>query len=216
MTITAERINELLSYDEVTGFFVWIGKGKGIRTGRRAGSVDAKNGYRMIRIDGVTYLAQRLAWFLLYGTWPRLIRFQNKNRDDCSKENLCEGFYLITKHDHRTKEGKAAFQKEYRDKFRHVFVSKERERKFGVDADEYDRMLASQGGVCAICKSEEKAMRYGKVLGMAVDHDHVTGRVRGLLCSACNKALGLLGDSVDRLSAATEYLRGYSEDRGTK
>ena len=206
MTITAERIRALLSYDEETGFFVWVAKGKGIRTGRRAGSVDPKNGYRMIRIDGVTYLAQRLAWFLLYGTWPRLIRFQNKDRDDCSKINLCEGFYLVTKHDHRTKEGLAAYQKEYRNKFRHVHVAKERERKFGVDAAEYDRMLKAHNGKCGICKREETATRMGKVLTLAVDHDHITGQVRGLLCSTCNKGLGMLGDTLERVQMAAAYL----------
>ena len=210
-TITAERIKELLSYDEDTGVFVWIGRGKGIRTGRRAGSIDPVNGYRAIRIDGVTYHAQRLAWFLLHGTWPRLIRFQNHDRDDCSKKNLCEGFYLITKHDHKTKEGKAAFQKEYRSKFRHVHVAKERERKFGVGAEAYEQMLLAHDGKCGICKREETATRMGKVLTLAVDHDHNTGQVRGLLCSTCNKGLGMLGDTLERAQMAVAYLSRTTE-----
>jgi hypothetical protein len=209
-TITIERLKEVLSYDPDSGIFVWIARGRGIRTGRQAGSIDPLNGYRMIRIDGVTYLAQRLAWFWIYGTWPRLIRFQNKNRDDCSKTNLCEGFYLITKHDHKTKEGKAAFQKEYRSKFRHVHVAKERKRKFGVGIEDYERMMIAQDGRCAICKLEETAMRQGKVLTLAVDHDHKTGAVRGLLCSTCNKGLGMLGDTLERVSEAAAYLKRHS------
>lgn len=68
--------------------------------------------------------------------------------------------------------------------------------KFGISPEEYDTILAAQRGVCAICKMPEKA-RAGKLAGkrstearaLAVDHDHRTGEVRGLLCAACNGAL---------------------------
>ena len=64
---------------------------------------------------------------------------------------------------------------------------------------EYKEMLESQGGVCAICG----AMPKGR---LAVDHDHATGQVRGLLCSPCNVALGFLRDDPIRLKAAIAYL----------
>lgn len=73
--------------------------------------------------------------------------------------------------------------------------------KYGITADEYDAMWTKQGGVCAICKKDCKT---GQAL--SVDHCHVTGEVRGLLCRKCNTALGHLGDSVDLLHAAIEYL----------
>ena len=53
------------------------------------------------------------------------------------------------------------------------------------------------GKVCAICGSDE---------GLAVDHDHETGRVRGVLCRSCNTGLGFFGDDVARLARAIEYL----------
>lgn len=81
--------------------------------------------------------------------------------------------------------------------------------KFGITLDEYNAISASQGGVCAICKMPEgifdkKANRFRS---LAVDHDHGTGAVRGLLCGACNKALGLFRDNVEIINKACEYLK---------
>lgn len=74
-------------------------------------------------------------------------------------------------------------------------------KKYGVSLEDYELMLASQGGVCAIC-----AEAPGKGV-LHVDHCHTTGRVRGLLCHKCNKALGLFADSPERLHSAATYLR---------
>jgi len=63
-------------------------------------------------------------------------------------------------------------------------------------------MLAHQGGVCAICK---RAPQDGKML--CVDHCHLTGAVRGLLCSNCNSALAFFREEPDALRAAIAYLR---------
>ena len=74
-----------------------------------------------------------------------------------------------------------------------------RDRLYGLEPGEYDCMVGSQGGVCAIC--ERVPAR-----GLVVDHDHDTGRVRGLLCSQCNLAMGQFGDDPERLEAARNYL----------
>jgi hypothetical protein len=50
----------------------------------------------------------------------------------------------------------------------------------------YSAMLAEQDGLCAICHRPETAVRHGKAMLLAVDHDHTTGAVRGLLCHNCN------------------------------
>ena len=76
-------------------------------------------------------------------------------------------------------------------------------RKFGITLDEYESMLESQGGVCAICKQPERGNRAKR---LAVDHCHETGVIRGLLCQSCNRALGLFKDDVDLLNAAINYL----------
>ena len=79
-------------------------------------------------------------------------------------------------------------------------------RTYGLGLEDYLRLLSSQGGGCAICgKTPEQERR-----NLAVDHDHTTGRIRGLLCALCNHRLigrhriGL--DSPARLRAAANYL----------
>jgi hypothetical protein len=75
-------------------------------------------------------------------------------------------------------------------------------RRYGITAEHYDRMLAEQSGVCAIC-CEAPAVH--------VDHDHVTKRIRGLLCFNCN---GALGQFRDRLSASCRLRRAHRQSRG--
>lgn len=84
--------------------------------------------------------------------------------------------------------------------------------KFGLSLEDYDRMLAEQGGTCAICPATEAGGRHNTFF--AVDHDHACcpgkgscGKcVRGLLCAKCNFALGQFDDDPDRLMAAVAYL----------
>lgn len=77
-------------------------------------------------------------------------------------------------------------------------------KKYGITPADYDRMLDEQGGVCAICRREGSVEMYGRL--MAVDHCHDTGRVRGLLCTACNTSIGQMQDDPNRLMAAAAYL----------
>lgn len=85
--------------------------------------------------------------------------------------------------------------------------NKELKHKFGITLEEYNQMLLFQLGVCAICSNPETSSgRSGKLRPLAVDHDHQTNKNRGLLCSACNSALGLLKDNVELLEKAIKYL----------
>lgn len=87
MTLTLERLKELLYYDPETGVFTWLkSRGGGAKAGGRAGWVDNSK-YIRIRVDGRMYLAQRLAWFYTYGRWPMN---QMDHRDLCRSNNkLC-------------------------------------------------------------------------------------------------------------------------------
>lgn len=71
---------------------------------------------------------------------------------------------------------------------------------FGISIDDYNEILLSQNGRCAICGKEPN----GRLL--SVDHDHVAGKVRGLLCHGCNVGIGYLGDNPDRLRLAADYI----------
>lgn len=74
-------------------------------------------------------------------------------------------------------------------------------RQFGISAADYDAMLAAQGSCCAICNTEPNGRPWH------VDHDHATGRVRGILCDNCNRGLGHFRDDVGFLNRAIEYLK---------
>ncbi len=79
-------------------------------------------------------------------------------------------------------------------------------RKYGITHLDYQKMNSSQGGVCAICK---KTCTCGRSL--AVDHDHKTGKVRALLCSRCNRGLGLFMESTEYLKSAQDYLEKHDQ-----
>lgn len=76
-------------------------------------------------------------------------------------------------------------------------------RKYGITLEQYDEMLASQGGVCGLCGGPPTR------INLAVDHDHITGEVRMLLCDLCNKGLGCLKDDPVLLRRAAEYVEKF-------
>jgi hypothetical protein len=78
---------------------------------------------------------------------------------------------------------------------------------YGLTEADYKTILDFQGGGCAICKTECPG---GKLKYFCVDHDHATGKIRGLLCNACNVAIGLLKDSIVLCDNAAAYLKYYS------
>ena len=92
-------------------------------------------------------------------------------------------------------------------------------KKYGITLEDYDRMYESQNGVCAICLKPETTKdrwRRGGIKRLAVDHDHETGAVRGLLCDRCNKALGCFRDDPELVRAALDYLISYAPDENLK
>jgi hypothetical protein len=77
----------------------------------------------------------------------------------------------------------------------------------GLTMEAYEILLASQSGLCAICGRPETSARRGALRLLAVDHNHLTGAIRGLLCMSCNQGIGIFGDNPGRLEAAAIYLR---------
>jgi len=76
-------------------------------------------------------------------------------------------------------------------------------RKFNLSYEDYQKMFEAQDGKCAICGTGNPGGRYDH---FSVDHDHKTGKVRKLLCTACNHGIGNFKDSPDLLRRAIEYL----------
>jgi hypothetical protein len=96
-----------------------------------------------------------------------------------------------------------AYQREYRARPNRKRAMRDLyyRRTYGLSADEVDAMLEKQGGGCAICGALPE--RLGS---LHLDHDHDTGRIRGLLCLSCNQALGHFRDRAELLRRAADYL----------
>ncbi len=79
--------------------------------------------------------------------------------------------------------------------------------------EQYDKLIKKQKGKCEICKKPEVKINKasGEMKPLCLDHNHKTGKVRGLLCSKCNYALGFYSDSPSLLEKAAEYLRRHSK-----
>jgi hypothetical protein len=77
----------------------------------------------------------------------------------------------------------------------------DRKQKYGITQEDFELMKQEQGGLCAICR---------EAAAVFVDHNHTTGKNRGLLCQHCNFMIGQAKESTKRLAQAIEYLNGHS------
>jgi hypothetical protein len=110
------------------------------------------------------------------------------------------------------KEKKAKYRKKHKEELiikRRIYIASNRKKikdryrlkRYGLTGEMFDSLLRAQGGVCAICGTGGFSKR-----GPCVDHNHLTSKVRGILCSHCNSALGHLKDSISIAKKAIEYL----------
>lgn len=203
---TAARLREVAVYDPETGIFTRRAGGVGLRAGDVMGSTE--KGYRIIVIDGIKFLAQRLAWLYIHGEWPaQALRFKDGDSNNCAMSNL--GF---AKFKHREREGRNEYNRAHRKANPAYYRDAGLKKSFGIDLAEYQRKFAAQGGVCACCKLPETDTYRGQVKWLAVDHDHETGAIRDLLCCGCNKMLGYAKDAPALLRAAAEYLERHAAE----
>jgi DNA repair exonuclease SbcCD ATPase subunit len=105
----------------------------------------------------------------------------------------------------KNREKRLAKQKEYAKKNPEKIKDLNLRANYGLTYDSYIQMLAEQNGKCKICGRSDSGHVNSKWL--AVDHDHATGKIRGLLCQPCNRGIGLLRDCPDTLAAAIIYLK---------
>lgn len=123
------------------------------------------------------------------------------------------------KHQKAWNEKRKGYHKEYYEKNKIMWLNRGREnyliRTFGITQKQFDEMLESQGGVCAICGKQERVYTPGLVINetrrMCIDHDHKTGKIRGILCYACNVSIGRFDDNPETLRRAAEYLEKFRE-----
>lgn len=100
------------------------------------------------------------------------------------------------------------WRKEYYSSEKGIEVSRRAhlKRSFNLTLEQYNKLLEAQEGVCAICEKQEMN-NVNKVL--CVDHCHVTGEIRGLLCGTCNLGIGGLKDSIPLVIKSLKYLKKY-------
>jgi hypothetical protein len=94
-------------------------------------------------------------------------------------------------------------------KYRLYFRNRHLIKKYGMTEERYKEMYVKQGGVCEICGGMPDIVVHG-ITRLAIDHNHDTGKVRGLLCNNCNAGMGILGDSEEHLLAALAYLKKHA------
>lgn len=78
-------------------------------------------------------------------------------------------------------------------------------KNYGITLEQYNQMFVDQNGVCKICGQPELTKR------LAVDHNHITGKIRGLLCTRCNTAIGLFKENISIIEGAVRYLRNENK-----
>lgn len=124
-------------------------------------------------------------------------RYQRKHRERL----LLEKREWLKKNAERHRETQQAWRQRNRDRQRAISRKSRLRTKFGVTIEQYDEMLRAQGGRCAICLDLPSSKRR-----LAIDHNHQTGAVRGLLCGQCNTMLGKSRDSIEILLKGVGYL----------
>jgi hypothetical protein len=92
-----------------------------------------------------------------------------------------------------------------------ISLKSELKTNFGLTLEQYFSLLKNQNGLCAICNNPEKLIdpRTQRIRKICVDHCHKSKKIRGLLCSNCNRGLGLLKDSIKILESAIIYLKKF-------
>ena len=121
-----------------------------------------------------------------------LVRAEPRARDRACKQWQQENRERVNENQRRLRESP---ERKRRERSNHLV------RTHGITIEDYDRMLAEQGGGCAICHRPPR-----DDISLHVDHDHETGAIRGLLCFSCNNLLGDVRDDMSLLLAAAEYL----------
>lgn len=119
----------------------------------------------------------------------------------CTKAQSKE--YYKRKSEHHKK-----VQREYRKNNPHKDRERHTKNSYGIDLLGLQILMNKQKGCCSICK--ESLVTPETTRNYSVDHDHATGKVRGLLCGKCNSAIGLLKEDINILEAAIVYLKVHS------
>jgi hypothetical protein len=226
--ISVDLVKEFLSYKSDTGEIYWSkSPARNVYAGEIAGCVKAtrkdKQGnpvsYGYIRIGDQNIPSARIAWVLINGEWPNgRVKFNDNNPLNLKADNLSLSQSLATvANPNRIDSHSPEYYREHRRIYKTDYADKDLQRKYGISLLDYSQMFMAQNGKCAICHNESGGTRNGEQKALAVDHCHKTGKVRGLLCEACNQAIGKFREDKTILLSAIDYLDKHADnvDLGT-
>jgi len=131
-----------------------------------------------------------------------------QHRSDWAKSNTdkikCYHAQYYKAHKHECNARSKAYNRNNKDRMRSAM----RRKKYNISEFQYAQLMVKQGGKCAICKTPADECTV-----LCIDHDHEKGIVRGLLCSTCNRAIGLFKDNPLILIAAADYLKEQKQNQ---
>ena len=218
--VSIELVREFLAYNPDEGNVFWRkSPSKNVYAGEIAGCVKATRhdkagnakSYSYIRIGGHNIPTARIAWALLNGEWPKgRVMFVDGNPLNFKADNLSLSKSLPKPYDFNDPEDRKDYYREHRQVFKTSYADSDLKRKYGIDLLQYSQMFMAQNGKCAICGSDYGGHRNGEQKALAVDHDHKTGKVRGLLCEPCNQGLGKFRDDQNIVLEAFHYLKKHA------
>jgi len=96
--------------------------------------------------------------------------------------------------------------KEYNANYKECNTCRHLRSKYNITSPERNKLIKDQDGCCAICNTPVELDGKATKQSAVVDHDHLTGKIRGILCGQCNKGLGIFGDTLEGLNKAVKYL----------
>jgi hypothetical protein len=152
--------------------------------------------FRNVSKDGIYKKCPRCS------LWKRIHTFHRFEASPDGRQRVCRNCSAEQASAYRkTPKGKAARRKGAR-----KFILRS---YYGLTEEDYEAMHSAQSGLCAICKKPETSTRLGVLRRLSVDHDHITNKVRGLLCLPCNQGIGHLRDDPKLFEAAAAYIRKH-------
>lgn len=180
------------------------------------GGVKKGSGYGSFNVAGKNYAPHRVA----YEEWVGTIPDGGRVTQTCGERLCCKPDHLRLKQPGTCYEcgepatpNRTGLCKVHQTEYERAWRASNKEStraaqiryRYGVEAVSIDAMLAEQGGLCAICRTNPATH---------IDHCHDSGSVRGILCPPCNKGLGHFEDNEERLMAAVAYLLAARGDEG--
>lgn len=136
----------------------------------------------------------------------------NFNKDSGSpdgKHYTCRPCRIKYRRQQEVKDRVSAYNKRYALENPELMREKDRrnslKRFWNMTVEQFDALKQKQGGTCAFCPKTESS----PVKNLCIDHDHATGKIRGLLCDNHNRAMGLFKDSIEDMEKAIQYLKSH-------